>query len=58
MLFKEIIPANSKNHETYKYKIHNYWLLNQVVYIVTSELQRVKYIGLHVASSFSQRIPT
>jgi hypothetical protein len=49
MLFKEIITVNSKNHETHKYKIQSYWLLSQVVHIVTA---------LHVARNFFQCIPT
>jgi hypothetical protein len=39
MQFREIIPVYSENHtKPLKYKIQSYWLLKQVVHIVTTVL--------------------
>jgi hypothetical protein len=36
-LFKELIPAYTDNHTKHKHKVQSYWLLNQVVHIITFE---------------------
>jgi hypothetical protein len=38
MLFNGIIPVYIESYETHKYKMQRYWLLMQVVHIVTTEL--------------------
>jgi hypothetical protein len=37
-LFKEIIAVYSENHTKHKYKLQTYWLLKQVLRIVTTGL--------------------
>jgi hypothetical protein len=42
MLFKEIIPfLHREAYKTHKYKMHDYWLLKQVVHIAPTGLYRV-----------------
>jgi hypothetical protein len=42
MLFKQIIPVYiRKSYKTHKFKIHSYWLLKYVVYIVPYGIQTV-----------------